>query len=82
VRTVAVIQRDGERQMRPVVRIAMGIAGRLISTEISLIDRSEFAYPLLLVRNPRAPFALIDPASTHLSTPECKSKHQGRSAGQ
>jgi hypothetical protein len=80
VRAVAIIQHDGERPMRPMVRIATGIAGRLISTEISLINRSEFAYPLLPGRNSLAPFALIDAASTHLSDAACDPRHQSRSA--
>jgi hypothetical protein len=48
------------------------IASRLLATEVSLIDRSEFNYPLLLGRNTLKSFALVDPGSTFLSNPECK----------
>lgn len=71
VRTVAIIQHDGERQIRPVVRMPLCIAGHRIETEVSLIDRSEFSYPLLLGRNTLAPIALVDPGTTHLSEPDC-----------
>lgn len=77
VRTVAVIQHDGERQRRPVVRIGICIAGRTLTTEVSLIDRSEFAYQLLLGRNTLETFALIDPAGMHLSEPRCRSDDAG-----
>lgn len=71
VRTVAVIQHDGERQKRPVVLMTICIAGRVVETEVSLIDRSEFAYPLLLGRNTLARIALVDPAASHLSAVDC-----------
>jgi hypothetical protein len=49
------------------------IAGRVVDTEVNLVDRSEFTYPLLLGRNTLAEFALVDPAATHLAPPACES---------
>jgi len=71
VRTVAIVMHDGDRQLRPVVRMGVCIAGRILNTEMSLIDRSEFSYPLLLGRRALKSFALIDPGSTYLSKPDC-----------
>jgi hypothetical protein len=72
VRTIGVVQHDGSTQTRPVVMMRVCIASRLLATEVSLIDRSEFIYPLLLGRNTLKSFALVDPGSTFLSNPECK----------
>ena len=72
VRTIGVVQHDGTTQTRPVVMMSVCIANRLLATEVSLIDRSEFNYPLLLGRNTLKSFALIDPGNTFLSDPDCK----------
>jgi len=71
VRTTGVIQHDGSAQIRPVVLMKLCIAHRLLTTEVSLIDRSEFNYPLLLGRNTLKSFALVDPDNTFLSDPDC-----------
>jgi len=73
IRTVSIVMHDGQRQSRPVVRMGICIAGRILNTEVSLIDRSEFAFPLLLGRKALESFALIDPGNTYLSKPECES---------
>ena len=71
VRTTGVIQHDGRAQIRPVVLMKLCIASRLLATEVSLIDRSEFNYALLLGRNTLKSFALVDPDNTFLSDPNC-----------
>ena len=48
------------------------LAGRVLSVEVSLIDRSEFIYQLLLGRSAIQSFALVDPANTFLSNPDCE----------
>jgi hypothetical protein len=73
IRTIGVVQHDGSRQTRPVVMLEICIAGQLLKTEASLIDRSEFNYALLLGRSALASFALVDAGSTFLSQPDCKS---------
>jgi hypothetical protein len=70
-RTIGVVQHDGSSQRRPVVEMQLCIASRVIRTEVSLIDRSEFNYPLLLGRNVLQKFALVDPGDTFLSEPAC-----------
>jgi len=77
VRTIGVIQHDGTRQTRPVVMLKICIAGQLLNTEVSLIDRSEFNYALLLGRSALASLALVDAGSTFLSQPDCESPETG-----
>ena len=74
VRTIGVVQHDGSSQTRPVVVMELCLAGRVLKTEVSLIDRSEFIYPLLLGRSAIESFALVDPANTYLSSPDCGSE--------
>ena len=71
VRTVGIVQHDGSTQSRPVVLMKVCVAGQTLATEVSLIDRSEFNYPLLLGRNALESFALVDSGSTFLSDPDC-----------
>lgn len=72
VRTIGVVQHEGVNQVRPTVMLQICIADRLLDVEVSLIDRSAFSYTLLLGRSALGAFALIDPASTFLSRPQCK----------
>ncbi len=71
VRTIGVIQHDGSKQTRPVVMMQICIAGNSLETEVSLIDRSEFLYPLLVGRNALAKFALVDSSETFLGQSRC-----------
>jgi hypothetical protein len=77
IRTIGVVQHDGSRQTRPVVMLEICIAGQLLNTEVSLIDRSEFNYPLLLGRSALASFALVDAGNTFLTQPDCESPAAG-----
>lgn len=72
VRTIAVVQHDGVNQIRPTVLLQICVADRLLDVEVSLVDRSEFSYRLLLGRSALESFALVDPANTFLSPPRCK----------
>jgi len=80
IRTIGVVQHDGSTQTRPVVLLEVCIGGELLKTEVSLIDRTEFDYPLLLGRSALASFALVDPGSDFLSEPGCGSQDQGKPA--
>lgn len=77
VRTIGVVQHDGSRQTRPVVMLEICIADQLLNTEVSLIDRSEFNYSLLLGRSALASFALVDAGNSFLSKPDCESPRTG-----
>ena len=78
VRTIGVVQHDGSTQIRPVVLLEVCIGGEVMKTEVSLISRHEFDYPLLLGRSALASFALVDPGSDFLSEPNCGSQDQGK----
>jgi len=71
VRTIGVVQHDGSRQTRPVVQLQICIGGQTLDTEVSLIDRSEFSYPLLLGRSALGSFALVDPGGEFLVEGGC-----------
>lgn len=71
VRTIGVVQHDGSRQTRPVVLLQICIGGQTLDTEVSLIDRSQFNYPLLLGRSALGSFALVDPGSEFLGDRGC-----------
>jgi len=77
VRTIGIIQHAGDNQTRPTVIMQICVAGRTLETEVSLIDRSQFNYPLLLGRNTLQGFALIDPGNTFLSNESCKAIADG-----
>ena len=72
VRTIGVVQHDGTNQVRPTVMLQVCIADRLLDIEVSLVDRSEFSYRLLLGRRALRSFALIDTGNTYLTQPQCK----------
>jgi hypothetical protein len=72
VRTIGVVQHEGVNQVRPTVRLNLCVADRLLDVEVSLVDRGEFSYRLLLGRSALESFALIDPGNTFLSRPRCK----------
>jgi len=71
-RTIGVVQHDGGNQLRPTVMVQICVADRLLDVEVSLVDRSEFSYRLLLGRRALESFALIDPGNTYLTQPQCK----------
>jgi len=71
VRTIGVVQHEGDNQVRPTVMIRICVADRLLDIEVSLVDRSQFSYALLLGRSALETFALVDPGNTHLSEPDC-----------
>jgi len=72
VRTIGVIQHEGNNQLRPTVMMQVCIADRLLDVEVSLVDRSEFSYRVLLGRRALRSFALVDSGSTFLTEPRCK----------
>lgn len=50
-RWVSIRRRGGGSIVRPVVKLDLCIAGRRVSGEVNLADRSNFNYPLLIGRN-------------------------------
>ncbi len=70
-RYVRIKEHDGNHDRRAVVELEFCFVGRRHSTQFSLVDRSEFNYPVLLGRRFLAGVAVIDPGETFLTTPAC-----------
>jgi len=71
VREARIKQHDGSFQSRPVVIVAVCLSDHLQEVEFTLIDRSEFLYPVLLGRSALAGLAVVDPDLTFSSDPDC-----------
>lgn len=72
VRDVRIKQHDGSFQTRPVVELSVCLGDTVREIEVSLIDRSEFLYPLLLGRSALAGIAVVDPERTFTREPDCE----------
>jgi hypothetical protein len=70
-RYVRIIRHSGEHQRRPVVELEVCLGHYKSSIEFSLIDRSNFIYPVLLGRSALAGQFLLDLEDTFLSDPDC-----------
>lgn len=73
VRTIGIVQHVGDNHVRPTVMMQVCVANRLMDIEVSLTDRGDFNYPILLGRSALASFALVDSGETFLSDPGCDS---------
>ncbi len=71
LRMVRVKRHDDRIQERPVVLMDLCINGQIHPEEFSLIDRTSLNYPVLLGRDALKDIALIDPAATFLTRPDC-----------
>ncbi len=71
LRTAKIKTKDGGFQRRPVVRLDICIANYFQSTECNLVDRSHFAYPVLIGRNYLAGNLLVHSADTYMTRPGC-----------
>jgi hypothetical protein len=74
VRIAKVKKKTGGVQKRPVVRLGVCLGGVYETVECNLVDRSNFAYPVLVGRNYLAGVATVDSSETYISTPNCGSK--------
>lgn len=71
VRTVGIVQHEGDSDVRPTVMVEICIAGRQLEIEVSLTDRRNFNYPLLLGRRALQKFAIVDSSETFLAQQVC-----------
>lgn len=71
LRRVRIKRHDGKSQLRSVVSLTVCLGSHRREVEFSLIDRSEFIYPVLLGRSALAGIAVVDPDETYLSDPAC-----------
>lgn len=77
VRRVRIKEHDGSRQERPVVQLEVCLGTHLKSIEVSLTDRSEFDYPMLIGRRALAGIAVVDPDLSLTSEPACYDEDWG-----
>ena len=71
LRRVLIKQHDGDSQRRSVVSLTVCLGEHRREVEFSLIDRSQFDYPVLLGRSALAGIAIVDPDEINLSKPDC-----------
>ena len=76
VRMVRIKQHDGSFQTRPVVKLPICLGTHSKEIEVSLIDRSEFLYPLLIGRKALAGIAVVDPDRTLTTEPDCDNEEE------
>jgi hypothetical protein len=74
VRMVRIKEHDGEHQRRPVVEVEICLGTHWKRVQVSLIDRSEFTYPLLLGRRALEGLAVVDPELSYTREPGCRRK--------
>jgi hypothetical protein len=70
-RYVRIKEHDGNHDRRAVVELEFCFVGRWHRAQFSLVDRSEFNYPVLLGRRFLADIAVIDSGATFLTDPHC-----------
>lgn len=81
VRLVRIKQHDGSHQVRPVVALDLCLGDHRDTVEVSLIDRSEFLYPMLLGRSALEGRVVVDPELTFTRPPACNGPQAGRESG-
>ncbi len=70
-RKVRILRHSGNHQERYVVKLGLCVAGHYRVEEVSLADRSELTYQLLVGRNHMEHALLVDPGERHLHEPDC-----------
>jgi hypothetical protein len=71
LRNVRIVRHHGESQRRPVVSLPVCFGSVYDEFEFSLIDRSNFIYPVLLGRRALEGRVLVDPESSLTVAPKC-----------
>ena len=70
-RTIGIVQHEGDNDVRPTVQVEVCIAGLRRDIEVSLVDRGNFNYPLLLGRRALQHFAIVHPGETFIAAETC-----------
>jgi hypothetical protein len=72
VRVAKVKQHIGQSQERYVVKLGICLAGTYREREVTLTDRENFKYPILVGRNFLGSYFLVDPSAKNISSPNCR----------
>lgn len=70
-RTIGIVQHVGDTEIRPTVNVDICIAGTQHTIEVSLVDRENFQYPLLLGRAALQHIAVVHPGTRFLGKGLC-----------
>jgi hypothetical protein len=76
VRYAYIKEHDGPSQKRPVVEMTVCLGDHRMKIEVSLVDRSGFAFPVLLGRNAMAGLVVVDSALEYIVSPTCPAEEQ------
>ncbi len=71
VRTVRIKRHGMDNQRRPIVFITVCLGTLTREVEVTLTDRSEFLYPVLLGRSFLEGYTIVDPSLTFTNKPQC-----------
>lgn len=71
VRIARIKRKLGKPQERYVVRLVVCLSGTRLETDVNLVDRSNFSYPMLIGRSFLEGNFVLDPSKSYLSEPEC-----------
>ena len=72
VRTASIRRAGAELRERPVIRLALCVAGVTAETEFTMADRSDLRYPVLVGRAFLAGKVLVDAARTFQASARCR----------
>ena len=62
---------EGRTQTRPVVQLYICLGSQYMKVDVNLVDRSNFAYPMLIGRSFLTGQAMINPAKSFTADPQC-----------
>lgn len=71
-RNTLIKQHESDSQSRPVISLGICLAGAYMEEDVSLVNRSHFTTQMLVGRTFTAGTAIIDPAQTYISEPNCQ----------
>lgn len=71
VRTVRIREHDGDHERRRVVLMTVCLGDQERTIEVTLTDRTQFDYPMLLGRSALSGMAIIDPRLSRTQEPAC-----------
>ncbi|MBT8132831.1 MAG: RimK/LysX family protein [Gammaproteobacteria bacterium] len=71
VRTVRIREHNGQHQRRRVVLMSICLGDQARTIEVTLADRNEFSFPMLLGRSALGGLAIVDPSLEWTRDPSC-----------
>lgn len=72
IRWVKIKQKNEKFARRPVIHLAICLAGKRITGDVNLAERTNMLYPVLIGRNMLQNTFIMNPGKTFLTKPICK----------